>query len=31
MRGSYGMITDGGERFDAQIAEFVLMVSATVH
>jgi ApaG protein len=27
MRGSYGMVTDAGERFDADIAEFVLTVS----
>ena len=31
MRGSYGMVTADGERFDAQIAEFLLMASATVH
>lgn len=31
MRGSYGMITAGGERFDAEIAEFVLALPQSVH
>ncbi len=31
MRGSYGMVTDGGERFDAEIAEFVLALPQSVH
>ena len=31
MRGSYGMVTTGGESFDAEIAEFVLVLPHTVH
>lgn len=31
MRGSYGMVTASGERFDAEIAEFVLAVPHSVH
>lgn len=31
MRGTYGMITAGGDSFDAEIAEFVLMTAETVN
>lgn len=31
MRGSYGMVTADGERFDAEIAEFVLALPHSVH
>ncbi len=31
MRGSYGMVTTGGEPFDAEIAEFVLALPHSVH
>lgn len=31
MRGSYGMVTAAGERFDADIAEFVLALPHSVH
>lgn len=31
MRGSYGMVTSGGEHFDARIAEFLLALPQSVH
>jgi ApaG protein len=31
MQGSYQMITDGGERFDAPIAPFTLAIPGVVH
>jgi uncharacterized protein affecting Mg2+/Co2+ transport len=31
MQGSYQMTTESGERFDAEIAEFVLTPPYTVH
>ena len=31
MRGSYGMVTADGERFDAEIAAFTLSDTSTVH
>jgi ApaG protein len=31
MQGSYQMITAGGERFDAEIAEFVLREPGSIH
>ena len=31
MHGSYQMVTDGGERFDAEIAPFALGTPVTVH
>ncbi len=31
MEGSYQMVTDGGEQFDAEIAEFVLREPGAIH